>query len=78
MRNDHDIALAKERSYFELRKPEWLRSHAGDFVVVSGETVAGFFPDYEGALKAGIGKFGIKREFLIKQVLEHERVFAIY
>jgi len=78
MRNGNDIALAKERSYFEMCKPEWLRSHAGDFVVVSGETVAGFFPDYEGALKAGINKFGIKSEFLIKQVLEREQVFAIY
>jgi hypothetical protein len=75
---DRRNPFSKELAYYEVHKPQWLTSHLGDFVVVCGENLGGFFPNYEEALKAGIQRFGIGSEFLIKQIWEHEPVFAIY
>jgi hypothetical protein len=71
-------ALQKELTVFEQHKQEWLRSHPGDFVVIAGQTVAGFYKDYESAFKAGLGKFGIRASFLVKQVWAEEPVYLIH
>jgi hypothetical protein len=76
--SNHRNLFSRELAYYEAHKPQWLTSHLGDFVIVCGENLGGFFPSYEGALRGGIGQFGIGSEFLIKQILEHEPVFAIY
>jgi hypothetical protein len=78
MAKSRESPLAEEISYYQLHKAEWIRSHAGEFVVICGASVAGFFPDYEKAFKAGLRNFGVRPAFLIKQVLEHEPVYAIY
>ncbi len=70
--------LADELSWYESNKAEWLHTHQGEFALVAGNDLAGFFPSYERALEAGLRKFGVNREFLIKQVVEHEPVFVIY
>lgn len=69
--------LQEELRVFRQCKQQWLRSHAGEFVVVSGTTVAGFYADFESALRAGLQRFG-PRDFLIKQVLAEEPVYFIY
>jgi hypothetical protein len=66
-----------ELRFFERHKEEWLASHLGHFVVISGPTMAGFHSSYEAALKAGLQSFGL-RTFLIKQVLAEEPVYFIY
>ena len=33
---------------------------------------------FEDAFRAGVGAFGITRDFLVKQVLEHEPVYFVY
>ncbi len=70
--------LHNELSYYEAKKREWLSSHAEEFVLISDHSDAGFFPTYETAFRAGLQRFGVSRDFLIKQVVEHEPVFVIY
>jgi hypothetical protein len=69
--------LNTELAIFEQHKVEWLRSNAGEFVVISGTDVTGFYPDYESAFRAGI-KSGIKGSFLVKQIRAEEPVYLIY
>jgi hypothetical protein len=71
-------SLETELRIFEERKSEWLRSHLGDFVVIAGTTVAGFYSDYEKAYNAGLQRFGIQGEFLVKQLCTEEPVYLIY
>ena len=70
--------LEEELLYYESNKSEWLKSHAGEFVLISEKRAAGFFPSYERAFEAGLGTFGVANEFLIRQIVEHEPVFVIY
>ena len=68
----------RELRVFEAKKESWLREHANDFVVISGSTVAGFYPTYAQAYEVALGKFGLDRLFLIKQVMVEEQVFVVY
>lgn len=70
--------LQTELRVFEQHKREWLQDHLGDFVVVADTTVAGFYPDYESAFKAGLNKFGVRGSFLVKQVWAEEPVYLIH
>jgi len=78
MTHKQKASLAEELSVYEAKKSEWLKSHSGEFVLISDKTLAGFYPTYQRAFEVGLEKFGIKAEFLIKQVLEQEPVFVIY
>lgn len=71
-------SLREELGVFESHKPEWLDSHRGAFVAVTGSTVVGFFPDFESAYKAGVEVVGLGRDFLVKQVLAREPVHFIF
>lgn len=72
------MALETESQVFEQHRREWLQTHAGDFVVIAKSTIAGFYPDYETAFKAGLKKFGIQGNFLVKQVWAEEPVYLIH
>jgi hypothetical protein len=78
MAHKRKVSLAEELSLYEANKSEWLKSHSGEFVLINDRAPAGFYPTYERAFEVGLEKFGIKAEFLIKQVLEQEPVFVIY
>ena len=69
--------LQDELRRYRQHKQRWLPAHEGEFVVISGQTVAGFYPDYATGLRAGLQKFGL-RAFLIKQVCAEELVYFIY
>ena len=56
-----------ERAYFEIHVGEWLADHHGEFVVVKGETVVGYFATHDDALAAGARAFGLS-PFLVRQV----------
>jgi hypothetical protein len=71
------VELKTELAVFEQHKPEWLRSNPGEFVVISGTKVAGFYADYESAFRAGL-RAGISGSFLVKQVCADEPVYLIY
>jgi hypothetical protein len=69
--------LQTELQVFEQHKREWLETNPGKFVVIASTTVAGFYPDYESAFKAGLHKFGVKGTFLVKQVWAEQPVYLI-
>jgi|SRR5271166_3722537 len=73
-----EAALRIELRVFEQNKPEWLRSHPGEFVVITGTKLTGFYSDYESAFKAGLGAAGLGNSFLVKQVWAEEPVYLIY
>ena len=70
--------LQEELGVFELNKPEWLGSHRGEFVAITGASVVGFFPDFESAFKAGFQVVGLGKNFLVKQIWAEEPVYLIY
>jgi hypothetical protein len=72
-----ESTLETELQFYRMHKNEWLLSHLGEFAVIGGTTVAGFYPDYEVAFQAGFRKFGA-RDFLIKQIYSQEPVYFIY
>jgi hypothetical protein len=70
--------FSTENEVFELHREDWLRSHAGEFVAIQDKAVAeGFFRTYADALKAGLQAFGVKRHFLVKQILETEPEYFV-
>jgi hypothetical protein len=70
--------LATELEFYELRKREWLAQHAGQYVVVRGRDVLGFFPEFVAAYSAGANAWGPDTDFLVKQVLEFEPTFSVF
>jgi hypothetical protein len=70
--------LQHELELYEHKKQQWLRSNPNQFVVISGETIAGFFADYETAFRAGVQRFGVQADFLIKQICRAEPVYVVY
>jgi hypothetical protein len=70
--------LHRELRVFEQHKREWVRSNPGEFVVISGTKVAGFYPDYESAFNAGLHAVGLGNSFLVKQVWAEEPAYLIY
>jgi Family of unknown function (DUF5678) len=69
--------LEAELRLFEERRPEWARAHLGKFVVIQDEDVLNFFDQYEEAYRAAVKKYGLKRNFLIKQVWKDEPVYFV-
>ena len=75
---DQANQFSTELGVFEKCRREWSRSHPGEFVVIQGEEIAeGFFQTYADALKAGLQRFGVRREFLVKQVWVTEPVYLV-
>lgn len=70
-------ALAEELRVYESHKIEWLQSHSGEFVVIVGQKVIGFHPNYESGFKAGLVAAGLGKSFLLKQVCIEEPVYLI-
>jgi hypothetical protein len=71
-------AFSRELMVFEQHRKEWSRSHPGEYVVIQDDVIAeGFFKSYADAFKAGLQKFGVRREFLVKQVWNTEPVYFV-
>ena len=69
--------FSAELAVFEAHRKEWVASNAGEYVVIQGDVVAGFFRDYADAVKAGLKRFGVQHEFLVKQVSLNEPVYLV-
>ena len=70
--------FSTELNVFERHREEWSRSHPGEFVAIQDDVIVeGFFSTYAEAFKAGLRKFGVRREFLIKQVWMTEPVYFV-
>jgi len=70
--------FAEELKLFEQHRAEWLINHPGAYVVIQGTVILdGFFNSYADALKAGLERFGVRRDFLVKQVWRTEPVYFV-
>jgi len=70
--------LSKELEVFEQHREEWSRSHPGAYVVIQDDVIAeGFFSTYAEAFEAGLEKFGVRRNFLVKQAWITEPVYVV-
>jgi hypothetical protein len=67
--------LAEEVSTYEAHVPVWA-DREGQFVLIKGREVLGFYPRYEEALEAGYDRFEAS-QFLVKQILMHEPVYQL-
>ena len=70
--------LAVELEHFAVHRSEWLARQSGKYVVIKDSDVLGFYPTFEAAYRAGAGVYGIDRDFLVKQILEHDPVFFVF
>lgn len=77
MAAEEKTRLALEIEFYELHKREWLKRHSGDYVVVKGGEVLGFYSSFGAAYSAGAGAWGVYTDFLVRQILEHEPVFLV-
>jgi hypothetical protein len=64
--------LAAEVETFEAHLSDWA-DRPGQFVLIRGRDVLGFFPRYEEALEAGYERFG-DGPFLVKEIQPDEPV----
>jgi hypothetical protein len=70
--------LSAELEFYEAQKSEWLKSHRGEFVVIKGNDLLGFFEDFHSAFSSGAEKYGVGADFLVKRVALHEPVFVVF
>lgn len=63
--------LAKELAKYHEMLPQWINQE-GQFVVILGTNILGFFNDYGDALSVGYKAAGVSTPFLVKRVLQHE------
>jgi len=77
MATDQQARLAAELEYYAEHKAEWLAHKTGCYVVIKDSTLLGFYPNFEAAYRAGAATYGLKTDFLVKQILEHEPVFFV-
>ena len=64
-------ALEQEIATFEAQRSALLASHRGQFVLIRGDQVCGFFPDEDAALRAGYERFA-DEPFLAMEVADHD------
>jgi hypothetical protein len=67
--------LAEEVRTYEAHLPGWA-DRQGQFVVIRGRDVLGFYPCHEDALEAGYDQLG-SGPFLVKQILAREPIYQL-
>jgi hypothetical protein len=65
--------LSQELATYDRHKDELVAAHAGQFVLVHGDDIAGTWDTYKDALEAGYGQYGLQ-PFLVKQIRGTEQV----
>lgn len=78
MATEVPLRLSVETEIYETHKAEWLNSYRGHFVVIKSQEVLGFFPEFREAYYAGVEKYGISTDFLVKRVVPQEPVFVVF
>ena len=67
--------LAKEVEAYEAHLPGWT-DREGQFVLIKGRKVLGFYAGYEEALHAGYVQVG-SPPFLVKQICQDEPIYTL-
>ena len=63
-----DQSLDHEAAVFAEHVDEWRKAHLGQFVLVKGDDVIGFYHSLEQAFQEGTSRFGLG-PFLIRQIV---------
>jgi hypothetical protein len=69
-------SLNREQAVYEANLSHWLSDHEGEYVLIKGEKVDGFYGSRDEALTVGYARFGIGPLFM-KQVSPSEPVHQI-
>jgi hypothetical protein len=69
-------AIAEEIATYKAHKLEMVAEHEGEFVLIKGNEIIGFFPDDASAVREGRRRFGVV-PMLVKQITAIERVIYI-
>jgi hypothetical protein len=67
--------LAEEVRTYDAHLAGWA-DREGQFVLIKGRDIIGFYPRYEEALEAGYERLG-DGPFLVKQIILHEPVYQL-
>jgi hypothetical protein len=67
--------LAEEVRTYDSHMPGWA-DREGQFVLIKGKDVLGFYPRRDDALEAGYDRLG-GGPFLVKQILVHEPIYQL-
>lgn len=73
-----EARLAPELRLYATHRAEWLTQYSGQYVVAKGDTILGFHQTFEAAYRAGVREWGVRADFLVKQIVEHEAVFFVF
>lgn len=66
-----------EIEYFDEHRKELCQYHMGQFALIKGTIVHGFYDSHTGAYVAGINIFGVDTSFFIKEVQLEDEVICI-
>jgi len=69
------LPLAEEVETYQAQLPGWA-DREGQFVLIKGRDVLGFYPRHEDAFEAGYDRLG-GGPFLVKQILVHEPIYQL-
>ena len=69
-------AIAEEIATYRARLPELVKEHDGEFVLIKGNEIVGFFPDESSAFREGRRRFGVV-PMLGKRITANEPVIYI-
>jgi hypothetical protein len=69
-------AIAEEIATYRAHRLEMVTEHEGEFVLIKGTEIVGFFLDESSAFREGRHRFGIV-PMLVKQITATERVIYI-
>jgi hypothetical protein len=68
-----ELMLQREGDIFAAHLEEWRRDHLGEFVVIKGNDVVGFYPQLDAAFADATRRFGLE-EFLLRQIIPGDAV----
>jgi hypothetical protein len=69
------MALDEALRFYDAHVGEWQKTNSGDFVVIMGEKVLGFYKTEDDALAAGAAAFGAT-QFLVRKIGEAPQQFS--
>jgi hypothetical protein len=71
----YPFPLAEEVKTYDAHLPGWV-DREGQFVLIKGHEIIGFYSRDEEAMEAGYEKVG-DGPFLVKQILQHEPIYHV-
>jgi hypothetical protein len=75
-RGSRAASLNREQAVYEANLSRWLPEHEGEYVLIKGDQIDGFYGSRDEALSVGYSRFGIGSLF-VKQVSPSEPVHQI-